>query len=82
MYALKTAVDSYMSSPPPEDHQNNVFFSLHETDMLSFKDPPFFGIHILSTAAATVSLKQKTKDDNTLHSEMCHNIFCGISHSQ
>lgn len=50
--------------------------------MLSFKEPPIFGIDILSTAAATVSLKQKTKDDNMLHIEICQNIFCGISNSR
>lgn len=47
--------------------------------MLSFKDPPTFGIQILSTAAATVSLMQKTKEDNMLDIEMCQNIFCEIS---
>lgn len=47
--------------------------------MQSFKDPPIFGTHILSPAAATVSLKQKTKEHNMLHIEMCQNICCGIS---
>lgn len=60
-------------------HQNNVSFSLQETDVLSFKDPPIFGTHTLSTAVATVSVKQKTKEDTMLHIEICQNIFCGIS---
>lgn len=47
--------------------------------MLSFKDPPILGTHILSTAAGTVSSKQKTKEYNMLGIEMCQNIFCGIS---